>query len=82
MKNTAVLLGALLCTCSIVQAQLSASVQQRLRSLANWEISRTLVNGSDDIGANEAQQLQQSLQTIMQAGQILSYLNQDSDKSV
>lgn len=56
-----------------VNAQISASVEKTLKSMAALEIRQQLVNGSIEA--------KKSLRTVVQAGQILSYLGEDSSQA-
>jgi len=55
-----------------VQGYLANTAQNHLKNLADQEISKQLVNGSDT---------QKSLMSMVQAGQILSYLSQQSNEN-
>jgi hypothetical protein len=56
---------------AIVQAQITPSVMKHLINLANVEIQKQLVNGSDMKHANQSFQVQRSFAKLVQAGQIL-----------
>ena len=75
---------ALVClavTVNLAQAQLSAKAQENLINLANAEISKQIVNGSDNKSANQSAQTQQSFLKVVQAGQILNLLDTPSSKA-
>ena len=52
-----------------------------MKELANKEIVKQLVNGSDDKYANQSIQTQQTLTNFIYAGQILNYTGEKSSKS-
>ena len=59
---------ALVClavTVNLAQAQLSAKAQENLINLANAEISKQIVNGSDNKSANQSAQTQQSFLKVV-----------------
>ena len=49
--------------------------------MANTEISKQIVNGSDNKSANQSAQTQQSFLKVVQAGQILNLLDTPSSKA-
>lgn len=76
-----IVLVCLAVTVNLTQAQLSAKAQENLINLANTEISKQIVNGSDNKSANQSAQTQQSFLKVVQAGQILNLLDTPSSKA-
>ena len=66
--NKQLVLVCLLSTLTILQAQITPQVQKHLSDLANSEIQKQLVNGSDNRNANLSAQVQRSFAKFVQAG--------------
>ena len=64
---------------SMVQCQLTSAVKDQFKNLANAEIQKQLLNGSDAKNANLSQQTQKSFMKVAQAGSILKYLGFKSE---
>ena len=61
-------LVCLMATIQIVSAHLSNEIKEHMKKLANAEIAKQLVNGSNDKSANQSEALKKSFIKVVQSG--------------